>query len=151
MEDENLNEEKLLANPETPEMLASGETHPYLSGKEFISKTSVEELKNVFGITDRELPNPKTLAETKLAVPANPKEQPEKFSFLPKLIKKTPPPEQAVPNTVKPEENSGTAKKISRLATALLLIIILIIIGLYIWGGILKGSFANPIGNISIG
>jgi len=132
--------EKLIANPTEPELLDSGETKPLLSGKEFIAKTSVADLKNVFGLTDKELPLQK-ISPT----PPPPNAQgplSEKFSrfesLLPELRKKpTPPVQNATPQK---KEVVGTGKNIPRFLITVFLIIIVIIIGLYIWGGIIKSA-----------
>jgi hypothetical protein len=139
MEYKNLTEEKSADNQKPQELLPSMEEEKRLmSGKEFIATTPIHELQNVFGIIDKDLPEQKNLGGALPTDSKNQNEPAEKFSFLPKLRKKNPP---LASVTIKPKENAGAWKKIFRFLEILVLIITLIVIGLYIWGGVLKNGF----------
>ena len=102
-------DEKLLTGTEAEKFLPSGssENFPLQNAKEFLTRTPAHELKNVFGIT-----------HDALSVP-------EKETPKPQLPK----PARMVPE--KPRHPFAT------FFSGFLLLTLLIIIGLYIWGGML--------------
>lgn len=109
--------EKLLKSPlDTPEISSTQMEKPLLTTEEFIKTTPAHELKNLFGaIPDRDA-KPKNFQPT--ATP---------------VIKATP-----SVQTPKIEKTQKEKMAVGKFFLGLFLILLVLLIGLYVWGGILK-------------
>ena len=113
-------DEKLLTGTESEEFLPPVKSRPTLNAKEFLVRTSAQELRDIFGVT--------------------PKEEPRVLPPLPENKPKVVPAEPAT-LTVKEKPRHLIIKFIGQLP----LIILLIIIILYFWGGIVLGEIQLPL------
>lgn len=132
---EETTKEPLLANPPPQELLPSGETTPLLTAEQFIKTTPLHELKNVFGHTSEEIP-----AST-LIPPLTPKseETSQEFKNLQKDFLSVSKKETAKPAPAPlPVQKVGFWKRVFRIFAAVFLVLLIIMLALYIWGGLLQ-------------
>ncbi|MBI2476041.1 MAG: hypothetical protein HYV67_02255 [Candidatus Taylorbacteria bacterium] len=108
-------DEKLLTGTEAEKLLNAepGESYPAQSAKEFLTRTPERELKNVFGMTAEE--NLRSSAPS-----VAPTAAPQKSEMSPPTAEAKPP------------------LSIARFLLGFLLVALILIIGLYIWGGVLR-------------
>ena len=141
MTDENPADEKLLKSPlDTPELTSAETAEPTLTVKDFVKTTPDHELKNLFGLSPKETLKPLKVGE-------------EKNTFTP-LSYYLPKKESQVKTNPwsEPTTEPKTGKKTLRFPAWLSLVFIIIFIGLYIWGGILKGrGYSVPASNTVFG
>ena len=136
--------EKFLPNPlDTPEILSAQLEKPLLSTEEFIKTTPHHELKNMFGALPDKAPEPKSPLPPAPPAPKPPEpkvtpivETPKNFysagETAPKREVFTQPPITESPAKEKPKWSLG------KFLLGLLVVILILLVGLYIWGGILK-------------
>ncbi|GEM_PF-2664672 len=126
--DETKDDKKLLRSSlDTPEILSAQLEQPLLTTEEFIKTTPPHELKNVFGM------GPGEISQPKVSPPSSPEQVSKikaiQFSELPKIFE---PAATVSPQKEKSKHSVGT------FFLGLFLIVVILLIGLYIWGGILK-------------
>lgn len=136
--DETETDEKLLSGPEPEKLLPAAENFPLLNAEEFLKRTPPRELKNIFGLTEsRDVSKQEALSvlpvvQTETATPT-----PKTFQkFFPRLAEKESP-KSALPITVMPKEKKSR-RWVVRFAGSFFLLAIIVIVGLYIWGGVIK-------------
>lgn len=137
--------EKFLPNPlDTPEILNAQLEKPLLSTEEFIKTTPHHELKNMFGSIPYQVPEPKSPPLPPMPpTPAPPEIKVTPIVEPPKIFEplvETPAPKEATTPTPKTESLEKAKPKLSigKIFLGLFLILLVLLIGLYIWGGILK-------------
>ena|SRR3989344_1472676 len=148
--DETKVSEKFLPNPlDTPEILTAQLEQPLLATDEFIKTTPAHELKNLFGAIPDKAPEPKSPPPPPPPIPKPPTpkitqtiETPKNFQPAVKtpIIKETPvqSPLTVVQEKVKPK------RSLRKFLLGLFFVILILLVGLYIWGGVLKERGISP-------
>ncbi|KKU66923.1 MAG: hypothetical protein UX89_C0018G0021 [Parcubacteria group bacterium GW2011_GWA2_47_16] len=140
--------EKFLPNPlDTPEILTAQLEKPLLSTEDFIKTTPHHELKNMFGAVPDKAPEPKSPTPPPPPAPKPPVPKITPATETPKIFvpavkastkRETPTPPTTSQATVKPKRSLG------KFILGLLVMILILLVGLYIWGGILKDRGVSP-------
>lgn len=152
MDEPKKEEEKLLFNPlDTPEILSAQLEKPLHGTEQSIKTTPRHELKNIFGATPDKTPEPKIvppISTSSAAIEPAIKVQPaakttknfdlatptqhEKETATSRVATKN-------PETVKPKRSIGT------FLFGVFFVLLILLIGLYIWGGIIKERGVSPV------
>lgn len=143
--------EKFLPNPlDTPEILDAPPLRPLLSTEEFLKTTPHHELKNMFGAIPDKAPEPKIVPpQPQSLTPAVPTIKVTPIAEPPKTFKppikpaaqkevSVPSPTVENPAKIKPKFSLG------KVFLGLFLLLLVLLIGLYVWGGILKERGIPP-------
>lgn len=148
MDEPKKDEEKFLPNPlDTPEILTAQLEKPLLSTEEFIKTTPSHELKNMFGAIPDKAPEPKIAPPAPVPTPPAPPVIKVVPAVAPKIfepaVKISPKKETLAPAPTTPTPEKAKIS-LGKIFLGLFLILIALLIGLYVWGGILKERGVSP-------
>ncbi len=122
----NPEDEKLLASPETPELISSDHIESREHAKQFLKRTPASELSEIFGAKETFVPNEEPLNPPPPQVPSEINLTETAFGLTPTATISVPSlPKMKPPVTV------------FRFLKIFLLILIILTAGLYFWGGML--------------